>query len=96
MAAGLSSEPKIPWDELRVERFRENADVRAFDCGNKDLNEFLTTDQVANYESYLLGRTYLVYWQTRSQLVSYFVISNDSLRLDYLHSVKSFSNPGSM
>jgi GNAT superfamily N-acetyltransferase len=94
MAQGRSSEPKIPWDELSVERFRENADVRAFDCGNKDLNEFLTTEQVRNYESYLLGKTYLVYWQEGGRLVAYFTVSSQSLRIEHFRAVKSFSIPG--
>lgn len=77
-----------------MERFRENADVKAFDCGNKELNDFLTTREVVNYERERLGKTYLVYWQATGELVAYFTISNDGLRLDYLHSVKSFSIPG--
>jgi GNAT superfamily N-acetyltransferase len=84
----------IPLDELRIERFRETADVRRFDCGDKDLNDFLTTVEVATYEREGLGRTRLVYWQPEGRLAGYFTISSESLRLEYLRSVKSFSIPG--
>ncbi len=84
----------IPVDELRVERFRENADVRAFDCGNGDLNDFLTTEEVARFEREKLGFTHLVYWQSRGELLGYFTISSESIRVEYLRSVKSFSIPG--
>lgn len=91
MPSGPAAEPPIPFDQLRVEHFRENADVHAFDCGNKDLNDFLTTAEVANYEREKFGKTYLVYWQESGALVAYFTIANESLRVDYFKGVKSFS-----
>ena len=37
--------------KLEFERFSvENADVKNFTCGNKDLDDFLTTDEVEFYE----------------------------------------------
>lgn len=80
--------------ELRIERFRENADVRSFDCGNRELNDFLTTEEVERYEQEKLGNTHLVYWQPEGQLAGYFTISSESIRIQYMHSVKSFSIPG--
>lgn len=83
----------IPESELRVERFRETAKVRDFDCGNKDLNDFLNTEEVASYEREKLGKTHLVYWQREGALVGYFTIASESLRTEYFQSVKSFSIP---
>jgi hypothetical protein len=80
--------------DLRIEPFRENLDVRNFDSGDKDLNDFLTTHEVRSYESGGLGKTHLVYWRPEGQLAGCFTISNESLRLEYLRSVKSFSIPG--
>jgi GNAT superfamily N-acetyltransferase len=77
--------------KLKVERFKETREVKSFTCGERDLDEFLTTAEVTNYESQGLGRTYLVYYDGR--LVGYFTISNDSLRIDYLKKRKSFSIP---
>ena len=97
MAAGPSRGdrpgPVLP-SEVRIERFRENADVRSFDCGNRELNDFLTTDEVSRYEEARLGNTYLVYLQGAGELLGYFTISNESLRIEYFRGIKSFSIPG--
>lgn len=81
-------------DTLEIVRFKENLAVKTFDCGNRDLNDFLCTAEVAKYEAENLGKTYLVYF--RGQLVAYFTISWDGLRIEYLQSVKSFSRFGEM
>lgn len=86
--------PKIPLEAIRIERFRETLDVRNFDCGDPDLNNFLTTEEVAKYEREGLGKTYLVYHQADGRLAAFFTISSESLRLEYLKSVRSFSIPG--
>ncbi|HLA82585.1 MAG TPA: GNAT family N-acetyltransferase [Thermoleophilia bacterium] len=72
-----------------MERFVETRKVESFDCGNSDLNDFLCTEEVSEYEAEGLGRTYLVYYQ--GDLVGYFTVTNDSLRVEYLKTVKSFS-----
>lgn len=81
--------PRIPTSELSFQRFKETRDVESFDCGNKDLNEFLCTDQVRKYEDEGFGFTYLVYWKGR--LVVYLTVCADSLRVEYLQKHKSFS-----
>ena len=70
---------------------KENLDVKSFSCGNKELDEFLTTEEVQAYEAQGLGRTYLAYYE--GHLVAYFTISNDSLRFEYLRKRRSFSIP---
>ncbi|UCG71034.1 MAG: GNAT family N-acetyltransferase [Thermoplasmata archaeon] len=64
-------------------------DVKSFDCGNKDLNDFLCTDEVENYEKEQLGKTTLVYYN--GELVAYYTISNDLLRMDYIKTYHGFS-----
>src|SRR5439155_12030064 len=81
--------PQIDPDELDIERFVETRSVESFDCGNADLNEFLCTEEVSQYEKEGLGKTYLVYYH--GDLVAYFTISFDGLRIEYLKTVKSFS-----
>lgn len=81
--------PPIPESELSFERFRETRDVESFDCGNRDLNDFLCTEEVAKYEAEGFGYTYLVYW--RGKLVAYLTVCSDSLRVEYLQKHKSFS-----
>jgi len=69
--------------KLEFERFSvENADVKNFTCGNKDLDDFLTTDEVEFYEKENLGKTFLVYYE--HELVAYFTMSMDSLRREYV------------
>ena len=60
----------------------ENADIKAFACGNQDLDDFLTTNEVRYYERMNLGKTWLVYYE--HELVAYFTISMDSLRREYV------------
>ncbi len=80
----------IPFSNLRVEPFRPTRDVGSFDCDDRDLNEFLTKDQVSRYEAEGLGSTYLVYLQSEGRLVAYFTVCTDTLRVEYLRSVKTF------
>ena len=82
--------PSIPFSNLRVEPFRPTQDVESFDCDDRDLNEFLTKDQVSRYEAEGLGSTYLVYLQSEGRLVAYFTVCTDTLRVEYLRTVKSF------
>ena len=37
-------------EHLRVERFVETRKVESFDCGNRDLNEYLCTKEVGAYQ----------------------------------------------
>lgn len=74
---------------IQVEPFKENQDVKRFTCGNTDLDEFLTTEEVKDYEAQGLGKTSLVYLQ--DNLVAYFTVCNDSLRVEYLKKTRSFS-----
>ncbi len=88
--ASVESRLPVPFSSLKVEPFRPTRDVESFDCGDRDLNEFLTKDQVSRYETEGLGSTYLVYLQDEGRLVAYFTVCTDTLRVEYLKTVKSF------
>ena len=64
---------------LSYEPFRERGQVRRFSCGEPDLDSFLNTREVEEYEHENLGRTTLVYYN--GQFVVYYTISSDGLRL---------------
>ena len=81
-------------DTLEIQPFWETQEVNAFDCGNKDLNEFLSTPQVREFERESLGSTYLVF--RRGTLVGFFTVSFGSLRVEYLKTWKSFSKMAQM
>jgi len=68
--------------ELRYEPFKENSEVWQFDSGTPDLDEFLCTDEVREYDRQNLGRTFLVYYQ--GHLVGYYTTLVDGLRIEYV------------
>ena len=76
-------------DDLKIEPFAGTRHVQDFDCGESDLNEFLTTDEVIEYAKENLGRTHLVYHQ--GNILAYFTVCADGLRVEYLKTYKSFS-----
>ncbi len=84
-------EIEIDPTKLEFEPFyTDSQPVKSFDCGNKDLNDFLCLDEVREYEKELFGKTTLVYY--KGNLVAYYTISNDQLRKEYVKSHHGFSN----
>jgi len=79
---------------LKFRPFKGTQGVRNFSCGAKDLEEFLNTDEVEEYENEGLGRTVLVY--RNGDLVAYFTVSSEGLRIEYLRTWKSFSRMSEM
>ena len=90
----FSEAAKVPLDELHIEPFLETRKVAGFSCGNRDLDEFLCTEEVQKYEGEGLGSTFLVFW--KGKLVAYFTTSFDALRIEYLRTWKSFSRMAEM
>ena len=85
--------PEIDFTRLRFEPFTSDSlQVKSFDCGNKDLNDFLCTEEVAKYEAELFGKTTLAYYD--GHLVAYYTISNAVLRKEYLQTHRSFTRLG--
>lgn len=87
-------EARIALENLDIEPFWETETVHAFDCGNKDLNDFLSTEEVRKYEQEQVGKTYLVFF--RGELAAYFTVSQGGLRVEYLKTWKSFSRMSEM
>jgi hypothetical protein len=71
---------------LSYEPFRERGQVRRFSCGQHDLDSFLNSQEVEEYEQENLGRTSLVYYN--GQFAAYYTISSDGLRLEYIRAKK--------
>ena len=53
--------------------------IKSFDCGDDDLNEFLIKDCI-NYDSQLLAVTYIL--ESDTETVAFFSIFNDALRAE--------------
>ena len=85
---------RLSIDDLDIEPFLETHQVQAFDCGNKALNDFLSTEEVRKYEHERVGRSYLVFH--KSDLAAYFTVSQGGLRTEYLKTWKSFSRMAEM
>jgi hypothetical protein len=50
--------PEIDFTRLRFEPFTSDSlQVKSFDCGNKDLNDFLCTEEVAKYSERMANKT---------------------------------------
>ena len=81
---------EIDYSKLNLEPFKtETRKVINFDCGNQSLNEFLTSDEVFNYENEKLGTTTLVYFE--GELVAYYTTSGYLLKKIKMKSAKGFS-----
>ena len=62
--------------DCSIERLTTETAVDAFDCGDDDLNNFLTED-AKNYLADLFTVTYLI--QTETKILAYFSLSNDRI-----------------
>lgn len=70
---------KVEEGDLRYEPFvAETLQVRNFDSGEPDLDEFLNTTEVEEYQAQKLGVTTLVYY--KGELVGFFTTSSADLR----------------
>ena len=47
--------------EPRIVDYEPNADTSGFDCGKREINEFIQTEEAEIYQNYRLGHTRLVY-----------------------------------
>lgn len=68
-------------------KLESESEIKSFNCGDADLNDFLFHD-AKNYNEHLLAKTYIL--QTDSNTIAYFSLFNDSVV--QLPSEKSFWN----
>lgn len=93
MALGtpLADRDKFTDDDLAIEPFRHSGQVDAFYSGNPDLDNFLNTHEVSEYQRKRLGNTSLVF--VEGELVAYYTLAMDSLKIEYTHMVKTMHHP---
>lgn len=63
---------------FRIIKLSENYQLRPFDCGDNDLNNFLVEDALP-YKQRLLSVTYLMV--SDDDIVAYFSLSNDKISI---------------
>ena len=66
-------------DNRRIVRLTQEHQMKPFDCGNADLNDFLLNDAKA-YASRLLAVTYLL--EDDKELLAFFSVSNDRISIN--------------
>ncbi len=65
-------------EEMRLVRLTEDYVFKSFDCGEKDLNEFLLFDS-KDYLKRLVSVTYII--ETDERIVAFFSVSNDRVSI---------------
>ena len=68
--------PKYIYQELTPE-----TDLKAFKCADDDLNDFLLNEAV-DYQTELLAKTYLLINEENGDVIAYFSLLNDTVRLE--------------
>lgn len=56
----------------------ENRFIHDFDCGENDLNKFLTDDAI-NYHEQMLAKTYLVLDKITNEVIAYYTVLSDKI-----------------
>jgi GNAT superfamily N-acetyltransferase len=74
------SHSKINPGQVRVVKLSENHILDSFDCGDKDLNDFLKNDALG-YNIQLIAKTFIVFYN--EQIICFFSVLNDSIKLKF-------------
>ncbi len=86
----FNSPEEVDYTKLKFSIFqKESHDVRNFDCGDTDLNEFLCTEEVNKYTEDNYGITTVVYYE--GELVAYYTVASGELRNQVFKKSKGFS-----
>lgn len=71
---------------MDIERFtfrqiEDNTEIKSFDCGDADLNDFLFSDAIKYYKS-MMALTYILEDNRANATVAYYSLLNDKIVLD--------------
>ena len=69
---------RILLSDVKVEEISKIYDLSDFDCGDRDLNEFLKYDSFT-YKEQLIAKTFIVIFQEKA--VAFFSVMNDAIKL---------------
>jgi len=73
---------KISLDDIIIEKLIKNDDVSGFDCGDKDLNDFIQNDAISQMQA-KMNVTYLCKYQNpQNHIIGFITISNDSIKIN--------------
>lgn len=71
----------MDFSRYRLHKLDDKMEIKSFDCGNEDLNEFLYEDAKL-YTSELLAVTYILEDNRENKTVAYYSLLNDKIELD--------------
>ena len=68
-------------EHLSFQDLKPESDLKSFKCTNNDLNDFLLNEAL-DYQKELLAKTYLVVNEDNGDVIAYFSLLNDTIRLE--------------
>lgn len=77
-------------EHLRIRKLQPDEVVKSFDCGDKDLNEFII-DEAPFYRKTLLAVTYVLESPENGETLAYFSLANDRVSLSDFESKTEFN-----
>ena len=77
-------------EHLRIRKLQPDEVVKSFDCGDKDLNEFII-DEAPFYRKTLLAVTYVLESPENRETLAYFSLANDRVSLSDFESKTEFN-----
>lgn len=75
---------------FRIRKLQADEVVRSFDCGDKDLNEFII-DEATFYRKALLAVTYVLESTENGETLAYFSLANDRVSLSDFENKTEFN-----
>lgn len=69
----------VETEELQLVKLTADHEIKPFDCGNPDLNDFLVND-AKGYDRHLISVTYLL--ESNGKTVAFFSVCNDKVTTD--------------
>ena len=68
-------------EHLSFQDLKPESNLKSFKCTNNDLNDFLLNEAL-DYQKELLAKTYLVVNEDNGDVIAYFSLLNDTIRLE--------------
>lgn len=71
----------MDFEKFTFSQINENKDIKPFDCGDADLNDFLFDDSKKYLEA-MLAVTYILEDTEANKTVAYYCLLNDKIEFD--------------
>ena len=77
-------------EQIIYRRLDEHEDIKCFDCGDEDLNDFIKNDAPLYYKS-RLSTSYILEDKTTGEVIGYFSLAHDRISLTDFPSNSSYN-----